>query len=153
MLHLDAPITSLTLSVQGQWSCDAGPITHAKLSAFLHRCIRRSDDGSLIVTTGFDRLPLIVEDAPFLLLGIHTNGQFLVSDQSIEEIKTHTPIYHSPDGKLHVRIKDNQYWALVGKTTAQILWQDFDEERFGFVCGSFFYPLIDEPQTREHWRD
>jgi hypothetical protein len=56
--------TGLFLDGSGRWFHDGEPVRHARLAALLSRSIARAEDGSLIVTTGRDRLPFVALDTP-----------------------------------------------------------------------------------------
>ena len=67
---MTSPTRGLYLLADGTWLHDGDRVEHARLAALLHRSIARAADGTFIVTTGRDILPMACEDTPLRVLRV-----------------------------------------------------------------------------------
>lgn len=113
MLVDEAP-SALTLDGEGRFLHEGTVVTHARLAALLHRSIVRLDDGTFIVTTGRDRVPLVVVDTPWFARTLSRRGDtvcFVLSDDTEEPIGSSTRLVVDAHDRLLVRIKGGRFWA------------------------------------------
>ena len=122
-MHDDGP---LRLDRDGTWWHAETKITHARLARLLHRSIARDEAGDLIVTTGRDRLPIEIDDAPFTVRTIEAQASGLtlfLSDAETESLRCDDVVYMAPDGALYLPVKSGAYWARCTRSAAQALTQ------------------------------
>jgi len=111
---VDEAPSSLVLDGEGRFLHEGTLVTHARLLALLHRSIARLDDGSYVVTTGRDRVALVVVDTPYFVRTLvrHDDAVCLVlSDDTREEIDGATALVVDGADRLLARVKGGRFWA------------------------------------------
>jgi hypothetical protein len=93
MTDADAPppgewtLPSLSVDVNGDWYDDGVQITHAGILANLRSTLRRDGAGYFIQTRA--RIPVVVEDVPFVVVRLERRGERLhaiLNDGSEEDV-------------------------------------------------------------------
>lgn len=114
-MHVEDPPLALVIDAEGRFVHDGTVVTHARLVALLHRSIARNDDGTYVVTTGRDRVPLIVEDTPYFVRTLKrtTTGavDLVLSDDTHERVDEKTSFVVDSQDRMRVRIKGDRFWA------------------------------------------
>lgn len=132
------PTRGLWLDKQGRWHHDGEPIRHERLSALLHRCIARDDDGALLVTTGRDRLPIAVEDTPLFVRTVEVGGAGVVmvlSNEGREPLTAAHEVLADAEGVWRVRVQGGRDWARFSRSAMQGLMPWLDEGAGGLALG------------------
>lgn len=111
---VDEAPSSLVLDGEGRFLHEGTPVTHARLAALLHRSIARLDDGTYVVTTGRDRVALVVVDTPYFVRTLERRDDdvcFVLSDDTREEIDGETELVVDAADRLLARVKGGRFWA------------------------------------------
>lgn len=106
--------STLRLDAEGRFLHDGVPVEHPKLAAALHTWIaRHPDDGRFILTNGYDWTYFTVDDVPFFVQAVRTDGSndasgrdaiVVLSDGSEEPLDPST-IRVGPRGDLYLKVK------------------------------------------------
>jgi hypothetical protein len=104
--------STLRLDAEGQFLHDDAPVEHAKLAAALHTWIaRHPDDGRFILTNGYDWTYFKVDDVPYFVRSIRTDGSgpasdaVLVLSDGTEEPLDPATLRLGPRGDLYLTVK------------------------------------------------
>lgn len=104
--------STLRIDAEGRFLHDDQPVDHPKLAAALHTWIaRHPDDGRFILTNGYDWTYFKVDDVPFFVRSIRTEGDapsqdaILVLSDGTEEPLDPSTLRLGPRGDLYLRVK------------------------------------------------
>lgn len=105
--------STLRLDAEGRFFHDDLPVEHAKLAEALHTWIaRHPDDGRFILTNGYDWTYFKVDDVPFFVRSIRTEGipgegrdAILVLSDGTEEPLDPSSVRVGPRGDLYLVVK------------------------------------------------
>jgi uncharacterized protein len=119
----------LRIDVDGDWFDDDVLITHAGILANLRSQLKRDDDGYFIQTRV--RIPIEVEDAPFVVTRIERRGETLhafLSDGTETDVEAAT-LRVAPDDVPYCAVKGGAFEARLSRAAAfQLLaLADYDE--------------------------
>ena len=120
----DAP-PGLFLARSGVWFHDGDRVGHKGLEALLHRAVARAPDGSLVVTTGFDRASFVAEDAPWHVRTIE--GEELVFADGHREPCAGRTFWLDDEGRVRCASRAGPFWALLSRTATQLLLAHVEE--------------------------
>jgi len=78
----------------GVWYADGEPIANARIAELFARHIRRTDDGSYVIEMDVERAPVEVDDTPYVVIGVDTDGAGAIhlelNDRTREELDPST---------------------------------------------------------------
>ena len=138
-------LPKLRVNVDGDWFDDDVEITHAGILANLRSVLRRDAQGYFIQTRV--RIPVVVEDVPFVVARIERRGDTLhafLSDGTETEVDP-TTLRVGPDDVPYCAVKKGAFEARLSRAAAfQLLaLADYDEStgRGTLRLGGREYPL------------
>jgi hypothetical protein len=136
----------LRIDREGVWFAEDGEVTHAGIVANLWSNLR-VDAGDHFLEVGPLRIPVEVEDAPFVVLRVEREGAGLtltINDLSREPLPAET-LRLGPDEVPYCRVKAGRFDARFSRAAAYELLQlvEYDETsgRGTLVLGGRRYPL------------
>jgi len=140
----------------GRWLYMGTPITRVPMVRLFSTILRRDEDGRYYLVTPVEKIGITVEDAPFVIVSMHIDGE---GEQQIIHMQTNVgdtvkidadhPIWvekiavdHSP--RPYVRVRGRLH-ALVNRATYYALAEKAVEEggHFGIWSAGCFFPLED----------
>jgi len=136
----------LRIDRDGAWFHDDEEVTHEGMLESLRSSLLRDADGHFI-QVGPARVPVEVEDAPFIVLRVEIEGDRLMltlNDLGREEMAPDT-LRFGPDGAPYCRVKGGRFEARLSRAAAYQLLQHVEPDRSGttsmLVVGARRYPL------------
>jgi hypothetical protein len=144
----DAP-AGLFFSQSGHWFHDGDRIFHEGLAGLLNRSVTRADDGTLIVTTGRDRLPFVAEDAPLHIVGCVVADDTAILHTARGDAVALEVVVVGDDHRFRAPIAD--LWGLMTRGVTQQLAARLDEDDDGvFVAG--LSPRVAVRRRQHQWQ-
>ncbi|MFQ5829359.1 MAG: DUF2946 family protein [Candidatus Methylomirabilia bacterium] len=139
-------LPKLRIDPDGEWFTEGEEITHAGILAYLRGNLRHDGEG-YFVQAGPVRVPVEVEDTPFAVVRVESEGNALrltVNDQS-QELLDPATLRLAPGGVPYCRIKVGQFEARFTRAAAHQLGQfiHYDEgsNRATLTLGGARYQL------------
>ncbi|HEV8437809.1 MAG TPA: DUF1285 domain-containing protein [Methylomirabilota bacterium] len=120
----------IRIARDGTWLHEGEEVTHPGILANLRGNLRVDDEGHYL-QIGPARVPVEVEDAPFVILRVEREGDRLVltvNDLSRETLSPGT-LRFGPDGVPYCRVRDGRFEARLSRAAAYQLLQhvEYDE--------------------------
>jgi hypothetical protein len=136
----------LRISREGAWLHEGEEVTHAGILANLRGNLHVDADGHYL-QVGPVRVPVEVEDAPFVILRVEREAEQLmvtVNDLSREPLRPGT-LRFGADGAPYCRIKQGRFEARLSRAAAYQLLQHVEYDEAGgaatLVVGETRYPI------------
>jgi len=115
-------IQDITIKANGKWYFGQAEMFRRQILNVLARNIERKEDGSYFIQMGDDQNPLIVEDVPYLAIGIMENElpiklrfhdlQEMILDHEIKLFLKEDVPYISFRWEADTRLSRGVYWKL-----------------------------------------
>jgi hypothetical protein len=125
--------STIVLDSHGRFYHDGVEIDHVRLSAAMHRWIRRHPDNArYILCNEYDWSYFTVSDAPFFVTSLYVDetGVWLELSDGSKERLIPGETFTSPTSALYTRVKQSTYWAKFSRH-AQLQLEPFLEELDG----------------------
>jgi hypothetical protein len=122
----------LRIDRDGTWYHEDTEVTHAGIVANLREGLRRDGEGHYI-QIGPVRIPVVVEDAPFLIVRVEEAGDGLavvLNDDTREPLRAET-LRIGARGAPYVAVKDGRFEARFNRAAAYQLLQRAEGEEGG----------------------
>ena len=101
--------SSIRFGKDGRWYADGEPIANDKITSLFARHVRRSAAGTYILEVGPERVPIEVEDTPYVVIrfDVGADGEAVIelNDRSIEQLDSGT-LRVSADDVLYCSVKN-----------------------------------------------
>lgn len=122
---------------EGQWRWEGRPMVHENILGHLKQHLERDTEGRWWVAVGATRVPVVVEDAPYLVEAISLEDRTLrLDDGTVESIAAPLELLSSRDHRLYARVKKDAL-ALLSRTAHQLVWDRLEQHGDGLrLCGS-----------------
>jgi hypothetical protein len=140
----------LRIDRDGAWYHDDEEVTHERMLADLRSGLRRDGRGHFL-QIGSVRVPVEVDDAPFVVLRAERDGDrlmLILNDMTREALEPDT-LRFGADGAPHCRIKDGRFEARWTRPATYQLLQDVHRDEPGTTpilhVGARRHPLPDLP--------
>ncbi|HDH97106.1 MAG TPA: DUF1285 domain-containing protein [Proteobacteria bacterium] len=130
----------LVLDKNGRWLYKGEEITHPRLLAVLWRNLERTDDGEYVVREGDEEIPVVVEDAPYVVETTREDddGITLVLCDGTHERFDVQQFWISDDNIPYTRVKGGRFVARFSRAAYSQLFDKVIEEDGRYyleVCG------------------
>ena len=122
----------LRITRDGDWTDDGEEVTHPGIIANLRDNLRVDDAGHYL-QVGPARVPVEVDDAPYVVVRVAAEGGGLavtLNDGSREPLEEDT-LDFDPDGVPHCRVKGGRFGARLSRAAAYQLLEYVEEEASG----------------------
>jgi hypothetical protein len=122
----------LRIDREGAWFQDGGEVTHEGMLAALRSALSRDDRGHFL-EIGPVRVPVEVDDAPFVVLRAEPDGDRLaltLNDLTREALAPDT-LRFGADGAPYCRVKDGRFEARWSRAAAYQLLQHVQRDESG----------------------
>ena len=110
LLEDGAPPYELRIDREGRWFHEGVEIVREDIRNLFSRHLARQHDGSYCVRIGRDEAPVIVEDAPFVVVRVMSDARdsltLLLSDGSVEPLDGRTLTFRNPNVP-YCRVRNN----------------------------------------------
>jgi len=130
----------LVIDKEGRWLYRSEEITHPRLLAVLWRNLERTDDGEYVVREGDDRIPVAIEDAPYVVETTREDGDgitLVLCDGTHERFDVEK-FWISEDNIPYTRVKGGEFTARFSRAAYSQLFDKIIEEGGRYyieVCG------------------
>ncbi len=131
----------------GNWYSDDERIDNPRIAMLFSRSVRRNSDGSWYLQVAEERAPINVEDTPYVVTGIETDGAgglvAILNDGEREPLDPES-LEIGPENVLYTRVKGAQFSARFLRPAYYHLSRQFeadDSGRYFLRVGDRRYPL------------
>ena len=129
----------------GRWDWEGRPMLHEGILRYLKQNLEQDTDGGWWVTVGPSRVPVIVEDAPFLVEALLADPPRLrLDDGSEEPLPAPFALVQDAEHRLHTRARGGKYRALLSRAAHHQVWGALEEDAGGrrwLVLGATSVPV------------
>ncbi len=139
LLKVGAPRHELRIDREGRWFHEGIEIVREDIRNYFSRHLIRDENGDYVVSIGDDKCPVIVEDAPFMVVRVegspsdilslllNDGGRVPLEPRTIEFSRSNVP-YCRVRGGLEARFSRPAYYQL-----AEFIEHDEENDRFRLV--------------------
>jgi hypothetical protein len=124
----DSGVTSILVDRDGQWTWNGQPMVHERILPFLKRRLRRDPDGRYWVRLQGAQVPVQVEDAPFVVLGIDGGDppRLRLDDGVVERVTEPLTLLVGPGHRLYMPVRRGRHRAVLSRAAHQQVWQSLE---------------------------
>ena len=126
------PMSPIRVDRDGHWAWEGQPMVHDGILVYLKQHLERDPEGQYWIAVGPSRVPVIVEDAPFVVETLASNPARLVLDDTSEEpVGALLALASTADNRLYARVKGGRDRALLSRKAHHQIWDALQEDAAG----------------------
>jgi hypothetical protein len=131
----------------GHWYNDEDRIENSRIALLFSRSIRRNRDGSYFLQVADERAPIMVEDTPYVVIGIDDDGVggfVIVTNDEVREPLDPSTLEVGEANVLYCSVKQGGFPARFLRNAYYRLAEHFrtdDGENFSILISDHYYPI------------
>lgn len=130
--HVHPPMTPIHVDRDGGWAWDGKPLVHDGILRYLKQNLERDDQGRYWVAVEAGRVPVIVEDAPYLVEALLEDPPRARLDDG-RELPLASPLSLLTSDEHRFYLPVSQERALFSRHAHHQLWDGLDEDAGGWA--------------------